>query len=186
MTKTLDSIRKESDRLFVLAGNAIDNLELVFTAAGYVLPTHVVPSNRFTGVWTLSGTCWITKPFSSDMANMTDTDTDSEIMLHIVVQQWYYDKRRQNQTAGVFWSSDGYRDHIEALSGNPQNLVKFTAFFNKQRQRGSQVRDNSRNPNRSARGPLQHDEDEEAEYISREFAARFRKVFNKANKIEKE
>ena len=89
MTKTLDSVRRESDCLIVLKPDAIDDLEPVFTAAGYVLTTRTVPASRFCGVWSLRDVCWINKPSTGDFKVMTDTDTEAEIMMHIAYQQWY-------------------------------------------------------------------------------------------------
>ena len=87
MTKTLDSVRRESDCLIVLKADALDDLSPVYTAAGYVLTRSVVPSNRFIGVWSLRDTCWITKPSPANLQVMTDSDTDAEIMMHIALQQ---------------------------------------------------------------------------------------------------
>ena len=75
--------------------------------------------------------------------------------------------------------ADKYREYIESLAENPQNLIKLAMLFNKQRQQRSQARINSRNPNRAPRGPVEDDEDEAAEQAKRDLAARFHKAFNK-------
>ena len=70
MTTTLDSVRRESDCLIILKANALDDLDPVYTAAGYVLTTHTVTANRFCGVWSLKDVCWINKPSTGDFQEM--------------------------------------------------------------------------------------------------------------------
>ena len=85
--------------------------------------------------------------------------------------------RVQNDLRGTQWTSTQYKDHIESLAGNPQNMFKFVVCFNKERQRTAPPRDNSRNPNKSRRGPVYDADDEEAKETKRKMAARFREAF---------
>ena len=186
MTKTLDSVRRESDCLMLLRSDALDDLDPVFTAAGYVLTTRTVPANRFLGVWSLSGTGWIQKPTASEMSRMTDPDSTAEVSMHVALQQWYYDRRIQNDNIGTNWKTHEYQEYLESLAHNPQNLIKFVVFFNKERPRPTATaRDNSRNPNRSRRGPVVDKEGEEADRTKREMARRFKEAFRKATAEEK-
>ena len=180
MTKTLDSVRRESDCLIVLKSDALDDLDPVFTAAGYVLTTRTVTANRFIGVWSLSGTGWIQKPTASEMHRMTHADSTAEVLMHVALQQWYYDTRIQNDNNGSTWKTHEYQEYLESLAKNPQNLMKFVVFFNKERQTRVPPRDNSRNPNRARKGPHIDPEDNGADRIKREMARRFREAFRKA------
>ena len=180
MTKTLDSVRRESDCfLTILKHNAIDDLEPVFTAAGYVLTKRTVTRDRFCGVWSLRDVCWIMKPSAGEFQVMSDPEADVEIMMHIAYQQWYYDARQNNDQTGTHWTSAQYKDHLESLVRNPANTVQFISCFRRERKKTPPVRDNSRNPNRSRRGPVFDQDDEDAKETRRQMAARFKKEFIK-------
>ena len=135
MTKVLDAVRRESDCLIILRSDGIDDLEPVFTAAGYVLTSHIVPSNRFIGIWSLANTGWLQKPEPSEMHRMTHADSQAEILMHVAHQQWYYDTRTQNELLGKNWAPHQYREYIAGLMQNKGNLMKFVVLFNKEVER---------------------------------------------------
>ena len=184
MSKTLDAVRRESDCLIILRSDGIDDLEPVFTAAGYVLTSHIVPADRFIGVWSLANTGWLQKPEPTEMHRMTHADSNAEILMHVALQQWYYDTRTQNELLGKNWAPHQYREYIDGLMANKGNLMKFVVLFNKEVERPKPPRDNSRNPNHSKRGPPQDREDDESRRIKWQMAKRFKDAFRAAHNEE--
>ena len=184
MTKVLDAVRRESDCLIILRSDGIDDLEPVFTAAGYVLTSHIVPSNRFIGIWSLANTGWLQKPEPSEMHRMTHADSQAEILMHVAHQQWYYDTRTQNELLGKNWAPHQYREYIAGLMANKGNLMKFVVLFNKEVERPRPPRDNSRNPERSRRAPPTDREDDESRRVKWQMSKRFKDAFRAAHNEE--
>ena len=133
-----------------------------------------MPANRFIGVWSLAGTGGIQKPQPAEMHRMTHADSSAEILMHVALQQWYYDKRVLNDSIGKTWKPHEYSEYLESLARNHGNIIQFVVYFNKEIERKEPPRDNSRNPNRAKRGPPTNREDDEAARTKREMAKRFR------------
>ena len=99
----------------------------------------------------------------AEMHRMTHADSSAEILMHVALQQWYYDKRIQNDSIGKTWKPHEYQEYLESLAKNSGNLIQFVVYFNKEVERKEPPRDNSRNPNRARRGPPANREDDEAD-----------------------
>ena len=67
---------------------------------------------------------------------------------------------------------------------NKGNLIKFVVLFNKEVESQNPPRDNSRNQNRSRRGPPKDKEDDEARRVKWQMAKRFRDAFRSATNEE--
>ena len=121
LTTMTDALRPESDCIVIGAPACLEGLDPVITENNYVLTTHTVSSARFVGV--CSQLCMADPPQRGELAKMTNYKSNVGISMHIAHQQFYWEKRNQNEVDGIVWTRTDYIHYVTDKLSDP-NIIQ--------------------------------------------------------------
>ena len=185
LTTMTDALRPESACIIIGTPACLEGLDPVITENKYVLTSHTVPYSRFVGVWSLVDCAWIDPPNPGELAKMTNFKSDVDISMHIAHQQFYWEKRNQNEADGIVWAKTDYiRFVTEKLTD--QNIIQnfLNSFKTARTDISARPPRDGPTPNDRSRGPLRTREDDRVDQIRQTIAERFKQGMRKEVKSE--
>lgn len=72
---------------------------------------------------------WLDLPQPGELAKMTNYKSNVDISMHIAHQQFYWEKRNQNEADGIVWTRTDYSHYVTDKLSDPNIIQNFLNSF---------------------------------------------------------